>query len=195
MPIFRERRLPHLHAIGQPMFVTWRLHGSLPAGRRFRESTTSGYAFVAMDRILDSARTGPLYLRLPDIAHLVVAAIRYREDRGEYDLHNYVVMANHVHLLVTPHIELSRLMQSWKRYTARKANKILRLTGQPFRQDESYDRLVRGPEEFRKIASYIEMNPVRAGLAASPWEFPWSSAKADCQSAAGCHPAPHPHAP
>jgi putative transposase len=53
----------------------------------------------------------------------------------------------------------------------------LDLTGQPFWQDESYDRLVRDETEFERIARYIEMNPVNAGLAAAPEDFPWSSAR------------------
>jgi REP element-mobilizing transposase RayT len=94
-------------------------------------------------------------------------------------------MANHVHLLITPLLEVSKLMQSLKRFTAREANLMLAAAGQPFWQDESYDRLVRSAAEFQKIAHYIEWNPVKAGLVASPPEFRWSSAKADCQSAAG----------
>ena len=121
---------------------------------------------------------------------MVFEAIRYREDQGEFELHNYVVMANHVHLLITPRVNVSRLMQSLKRFTAREGNRMLGLTGQTFWQHESYDRLVRTAEEFRKIARYIEMNPVSAGLVASPCEFAWSSAGADCQSAASWQLAP-----
>ncbi len=86
-------------------------------------------------------------------------------------------MANHVHLLVTPLVDVSKMMQSLKRSTARECNKRLGLTGQPFWQDESYDRVVRDQTEFRRIARYIEMNPVNAGLVAMPEEFPWSSAR------------------
>ena len=53
---------------------------------------------------------------------------------------------------------------------------MLGLTGTPFWQDESYDRLVRDDQEFKRIATYIEMNPVRAGLVATPEVFQWSSA-------------------
>jgi putative transposase len=171
---FHCRRLPHFHSVGQPIFLTWRLHGSLPAERSFPPATTSGQAFVAMDRILDNARTGPFYLRIPEIAGMVVDAIQFRDAR-DYQLHCFVVMPNHVHLLVTPAIEICKVMQSLKRFTAREANKILRLTGKPFWQDESFDRLVRNRKEFEKITDYIEMNPVRAGLARSPEEFRWSS--------------------
>jgi putative transposase len=177
---FHTRRLPHFYSVGKPIFLTWRLHGSLPPNRSFPTATSSGQAFVAMDRILDNARAGPLYLRRPEIASMVVEAIHYRDGELEhYHLHNYVVMANHVHLLITPRVQVSKVMQSLKRFTAREGNLILGLTGQPFWQDESYDRLVRDGTEFQRIARYIEMNPVRAGMATAPEEFPWSSAKAD----------------
>jgi hypothetical protein len=54
---------------------------------------------------------------------------------------------------------------------------MLGLTGLPFWQDESYDRLVRNDTEFARIVDYIERNPVTAGLVATPEEFPWSSAR------------------
>jgi len=169
-----HRRLPHYHAIGQPIFVTWRLAGSLPENRNFPATATSGQAFVAMDRLLDNARTGPLNLRIPKVAQVVSDAIHYRE-RKHYELHSYVVMPNHVHLLITPLAELSKITQSLKRFTAFECNRILGLTGRAFWQDESYDRLVRNGAEFARIANYIQMNPVKAGLAATPEEFRWSS--------------------
>ena len=174
---FHRRRLPHYYSVGQPIFVTWRLHGSLPANRTFPPPSTSGQAFVAMDRLLDNARTGPLYLRRPDIATVVVDAIHYRERERHYQLHSYVVMPNHVHLLMTPLADVSKVMQSLKRFTALESNRILGLTGNSFWQDESYDRLVRDHMEFQRIANYIEMNPVKCGLAREPGEFLWSSAR------------------
>lgn len=158
------------------MFFTWRLHDSLPPGRSFPSTLTSGQAFLAMDRLLDNARTGPLYLRQTEIASMVVEAIRYR-DKTQYDLHKYVVMGNHVHLLITPLATVSKLMQSLKWFTAREGNRMLGLTGRPFWQEESYDRIVRDATEFRRIGRYIEMNPVKAGMVAEPEDFLWSSAK------------------
>ena len=68
-----ERRLPHIHAIGRPVFLTSRLHGSLPPNRVF-------------PRPIDNACTGPLYLRRLEIANLVAEAIHYRHERSEsYD--------------------------------------------------------------------------------------------------------------
>ncbi|HWZ32460.1 MAG TPA: transposase [Bryobacteraceae bacterium] len=100
-------------------------------------------------------------------------AIEHWRDR--YALHAWVVMANHVHILITPTVEVAKITKSLKWFTAREANKVLGLKG-PFWQDESYDRLVRNPAEFERIRKYIEWNPVRAGLVKTPEEYPWSSA-------------------
>jgi REP element-mobilizing transposase RayT len=135
---------------------------------------------VALDRLLDTARTGPMYLRQAEIGEMVVEALRYREQSmHHFELHSYVVMPNHVHVLLTPLVPISKLMHSLKRYTAREGNRILGLTNRPFWQDESYDRLVRDRREFDRIKRYIEMNPVNAGLVSKPEEFRWSSFRAD----------------
>jgi len=173
---FNRRRLPHCHCIGNATFLTWRLHGSLPPNRWFSPSIPSGKAFLAMDRLLDSGCAGPHYLHSPTVAKMVTEAIYYR-DRRAYRLHSFVVMPNHVHLLITPLEAVSKLMQSLKRFTAREGNRMLGLTGQPFWQDESYDRLVRNEAEFDRIVRYIEWNPVTVGLSATPEEFQWSSAR------------------
>ena len=74
-------------------------------------------------------------------------------------------MPNHVHLLMSPLVAVSKIVQSLKRFAAREGNRMLGLTGQLFWQDESYDRLVRSPTEMERIVHYIESNPVTAGLA------------------------------
>ena len=174
---FHARRLPHIHAIGRPLFITWRLHGCLPRSRSFPPATavSAGRAFLAMDRLLADARVGPTCLRIPEIASQVVESIQYRH-LIEYDLHRFVVMPNHVHILVTPFQPVSAFMHSLKRFTACAANRTLGTTGQPFWQEESYDRLVRSQLEFDRIAKYIERNPVDAGLVTEPAQFRWSSA-------------------
>jgi putative transposase len=85
-------------------------------------------------------------------------------------------MPNHVHMLATPSVPLPQMMKSLKSITAKRANQLLGLTGKPFWQEESYDRLVRDDREFERIWSYIENNPVRAGLVSRADGFLWSSA-------------------
>jgi type I restriction enzyme R subunit/putative DNA methylase len=87
-------------------------------------------------------------------------------------------MPNHVHVLLTPFITASKLLQSVKGFSAREANKILGRTGEPFWQAESYDHWIRDDREFERICRYIEDNPVRAGLVAMPEAYRWSSAHA-----------------
>jgi REP element-mobilizing transposase RayT len=130
-----------------------------------------------MDHLLDNARTGPLYLRQPEIAEIIVEAIEYNAQiLRHYELHAFVIMPNHVHILVAPSVPLPKLMKSLKGITAKRANAILGLTGNSFWQEESYDHLVRDQEEFERIRGYIEMNPVRAGLVQEPADYLWSSA-------------------
>jgi putative transposase len=172
-----RRRLPHRDAPGIPAFVTWRLSGSLPKERAFsREHLTSGEAFVAFDRLLDMARSGPLHLRRPEIAALVREQLQEVGAHGLCSLHAYVVMPSHMHLLWTLQVPLATLVRKVKGPTAVRANRLLGQTGQQFWQPEYFDRMVRNEKEFAQILRYIEWNPVRACLVAQPEEFPWSSA-------------------
>lgn len=163
---FYRRRLPHLYNADQPVFLTWRLHDSVPPNRCFPSRTlTSGHAFAALGRLLDEARSGPTYLRQPAIADLVVEAIYYSATvLNRYTLHAFVVMPNHVHMLVSPHVPVPDLTKTLKSFTAKRANQSLRLTGNRFWQEESYDHPVRSQREVERIQFYIEYNPVRAGL-------------------------------
>ena len=174
---FHSRRLPHWQPAGKPLFLTWHLYGSLPHNRFPPPgSLSSGKAFVWMDRYLDEARFGPTWLKRAEVARVVVDAIQYGANAlRHYDLHAYVVMANHVHVLITPLVAPSKLLESLKGFSAREANKLLNRSGEPFWQRESYDRWVRDDSEFKKVHHYIVTNPVRAGLAMKPEDYPWSS--------------------
>ena len=175
---FSRRRLPHRYGVGEPIFITFRLYGSLPPGREFRGGRLeSGKAFVCMDRLLEEYRSGPTYLRLAAIAQILADRIRQGADR-DYELHAWVVMPNHAHLLIIPRVNVPILLRRLKGGSARKANKLLGQTGRPFWQDESYDHLVRDANEFHRIESYILQNPVRAGLAQSAEEYPWCNVSA-----------------
>ena len=165
-----ERRLPHWDIVGKPLFVTFRLHGSLPARRIFppERMASSGKAFVAMDRLLDRGTSGPLFLRRPEIAERVVAGLLHGDCQlHRYQLHAFVVMPNHVHMLVTPSVVATRWLGPLKGFTSYQANELLGTHGRAFWQDESYDHLVRDGPEFERIRGYIERNPVTAGLVAA----------------------------
>jgi putative transposase len=181
--LFYRRNLPHWHPEGAALFLTWRLYGSLPASYRTAKigcaTDSPGKRFKRLDSILDKAATGPLWLNDPRIALCVLNGIHKGVNAlNFYDLHCFVIMPNHVHLLITPTASVRRLMNGLKGVTARDANIILGRRGNHFWQDESFDHWVRSPQEFDRIHAYIEMNPVSAGLAARPQDWPWSSANA-----------------
>jgi REP element-mobilizing transposase RayT len=100
-------------------------------------------------------------LRQPRIAELVRDAIELHQP------HAWVIMPNHVHVLWTPAGSLAALIGKVKGSTAHAANLILGTTGEPFWQDDYFDRLVRD-DTFEDIRRYIECNPVKAGLAMRP---------------------------
>lgn len=172
MMAFTRRRLPHLSIVGRPVFVTFRLEGSLPQSRGFpRNSMTSIAAFKTMDLLLDENRESPRCLAQTDIASLVRRSLQDVEAEG-VNLHCWVIMPNHVHLLLTRSSDLPSLLQKLKGSTARMANQILERKG-TFWQSESYDYVVRNAQEFSAIERYILENPVRAGLVDRLDDYPW----------------------
>ena len=175
---YYERNLPHWHPEGKSLLVTWRLHGFSPAGIQPRpKDMDSGKVFVAVDREIDRGASGPLWLKDPRIAPCVVDTLHFGEKELKlYELNAYVVMANHVHVLLCPKVSLAKITQAIKTFTARKANEILGRTGQKSWAEESYDHWVRDEKDFQKIIAYIERNPVSAGLVEKIEEWPYSSA-------------------
>ncbi len=90
-------------------------------------------------------------------------------------------MANHVHVLLTPLVEMKQVTKAIKSHSARKANEVLARTGERFWQDESYDHWVRSEVEMNRIIRYIEWNPVKASLVERIEDWPWSSASRQLQ--------------
>jgi putative transposase len=170
-----RRRLPHFHPEGECLFVTWRLHGSMPAAPPDVIYATPGQAFAAEDSALARVGGRP-WLSDMRVARRVVEAIRVGESGDLYESLAWVVMPNHVHLLMLPHVTLPEITHWIKGRTAREANRLLGRAGRPFWQHESYDHWARNERELQRIAAYIEENPVTAGLVATAEDWPWSSA-------------------
>jgi len=81
-------------------------------------------------------------------------------DGQRYRMGSFVVMPNHVHLVVCLLGDTNIVKQctSWKRFTANKINQALGTTGR-FWQEESFDHLVRSDKQFFAINRYIDNNP------------------------------------
>lgn len=107
---------------------------------------------------------GSCLLKDPALASIVGDAIR-QFDGDKYDLDRFVIMPNHVHVLVQFRQEngLRVIGQSWMRYTARAINQRTGSTGAVW-QREPFDHAVRSSDQFEYFQRYIAGNPVKAGL-------------------------------
>ena len=170
-----QRRLPHWQPGGVGYFVTWRLAGSLPVAAVADLWTTRGAAFAAGDRLLDAAPSGPRWLTEPEVASVVVKVLHEGAADKRYELESWVLMPNHVHVLLKPENTLARQIGWLKGRTAFEANRVMKHSG-AFWAKDYFDRWIRNRNEWEKVIRYIERNPVKAGLCKSPEDWEWSSA-------------------
>jgi putative transposase len=186
------KTLPHWAQAGTLCFITWRTADSLPAAadrritqQRFELLHSLGLQsnpheqlsalkpadrrrvqwqlFSIIDRELDH-NFGECLLARPDCSLIVEESLMHF-DGSRYLLTDFVVMPNHVHVLVAFRDDDSLITQceSWKRYTARQINQIRGRCGE-FWQIEQFDHLVRGSEQFEYFQNYIAENPKNANL-------------------------------
>ena len=171
--------LPHVDAECTTQFVTFRLADSMPQHllEQWRKELAAGEITDAdlrkrIEYFLDSGY-GSCALRDRRIANEIRETL-LKWNGKRYRLIAWVIMPNHVHVLIEmiEEYSLSEVMHSIKSYTAHQANKILEQKGR-FWSVESFDRYIRDARHFRNTIKYIEDNPVKAGLCRRPddWEF------------------------
>ncbi len=179
----RENRLPHWHQHGAAYFVTFRLADALPKAlldswseerfawmhfhpKPWSEKDEREYheRFTAtMDRWLDAGH-GTCRLRQPECSRLVGETLGHFAS-VRYDLISWVVMPNHVHVLLALREEwsLDNLIHSLKRFSARRLNEFAGSSGRVWQRDY-FDRLVRDAAHFGRCVHYIRNNPSKAKL-------------------------------
>jgi REP element-mobilizing transposase RayT len=192
---YHTNYLPHWRAEHAVYFVTYRVYGSLPSFL-FRDIDMHQREIFANAERLQRPLTvyeedelealhfrrlaltkydqGNRFLEDPRVADIVAAAFPYF-DGVRYTLFAWVVMADHVHVVLQPNNEwkLSEIIDTWKTFTARKSNKILGRSG-PFWQREYYDHLVRNDDDLSRCINYTWENPEKAGL--HDWRWRWKRA-------------------
>jgi REP-associated tyrosine transposase len=110
------------------------------------------------------------------IARLFIEILLNYRNEKKYLLHEFVVMPDHFHLIITPAgITLERAMQFVKGGFSFHLNKGLRLKREPW-QPSFVDRRIRDSLEYQRFKNYIWENPVKRFLAKAPGEYPYSSA-------------------
>lgn len=112
------------------------------------------------------------HFRTEAYCELFLETLQHYRREGHYRLHAFVVMPDHIHLLLTPNeLTIERVMGFIKGGFSHKIPAI-----KPFWQKGYHDRLIRDAEEFISRKAYIHDNPVRARLAGSPFAYRFSSA-------------------
>ena len=171
-------KLPHWHQNNKIQFITFRLADSLPQEKlaeltAFKEQwlaahpqpwdqkTKDEYDYTIrrkIDRWLDQG-FGECILQREDIRQIVANTLLLYHGR-RYNLYRFVIMPNHVHLLLSPiGKEVStRFIGSVKQYTANAINQALGRKGQVW-QRNFFDRLVRDGNNFEAYVYYINQNP------------------------------------
>lgn len=179
----KVRKLPHWTQKGKMYFVTFRLSDSLPQsliialkeereewvkknGTPWTLQQKKEYHRLFNQRIENwiDAGYGSCILRKPEVSKISEDSICYFED-VHYTLHCYVIMANHVHLMIEPFAnkELKDILHSIKSYSANQINKSRNRHGRLW-SIESYDRIIRDAAHYENIRSYIAKNIREGGI-------------------------------
>ena len=174
--------LPHWQQEDVYIFITWRLLDSVPQPlikdwkarqkewlhchpKPWDEKTEKRFHLTfssEFEQWLDQG-LGSCLLRKKENAQIVADCLLH-EDSKLYEMDSFVIMPNHVHILVKLHdTPLEKLIQTWKSVTSHKLNKQLGKSG-PLWQGKYWDRILRTPQHLLKTRSYIAKNPEKANL-------------------------------
>jgi putative transposase len=120
------------------------------------------------------------------MTNLFIEVLRSTVRSGRITVHDFVVIPNHVHILMTVPGEMSieRAMQLIKGGFSFRANKELGFRGEVWQRGFS-DVRITSEESFQQHREYIESNPVKAGLASTAEEYRGGSAYLKKQKRAG----------
>ena len=172
--------LPHFDAPGVTQFVTFQLDDSFPVTRRaewkavLRKPDDSAKR-RKLEAWLDRGH-GECWLRRRNVAELG-EKILLEADGRDYQMQAWVVMPNHIHLVVDVwDVPLAKLINGWKGKSSRLANALLRRSGR-FWQEDYYDTLIRDESHLKRAIRYTEQNPVKAFLVKVAREWLWCSAR------------------
>ncbi|MDE5687827.1 MAG: transposase [Paramuribaculum sp.] len=170
--------LPHWHQNGKIQYVTFRLADSLPQTKiRELNELTSNFEHChpkpwdEATKLEYSKLLGPVEERLlhngygrcvlrNECCRKILSEAIKKCDRINYRVIAYVIMPNHVHLLIQLYGDnkLEKIMHSIKRHSARKINELLGFSGTLWLK-ESFDRLGRSDDHLKHCISYIKSNP------------------------------------
>ena len=121
---------------------------------------------------------GRQIFQVPEIAEILLQTLFYYRDRKAYQLHEFVLMPDHLHLLLTPS-ETTSLEKAVQLIKGGSSHRIHRERNHKMEiwQEGFYDWTIRGGDDWQTKVEYIRMNPARAKLVLEPGDWPYSSAR------------------
>jgi len=127
-----------------------------------------------------------------DDYHRYLDVLRDARDTYGCVIHAYVLMTNHVHILLTPEQtdSISQLMQGLGRRYVRYVNSVYGRSGTLW-EGRYRSALIESERYFLTCSRYVELNPVRAGMVDGPGDYPWSSYRANALGAPDQCLSPH----
>jgi putative transposase len=122
---------------------------------------------------------GRSVFQVPENAEILIETLFHYRDRKDYSLHEFVVMPDHLHLLLTPSptTSLEKVMQFIKGGSSHEIRKA-RNQKMEIWQIGFHDWTIRDYNDWQAKVEYIHTNPVRAKLVRRPEDWPYSSASA-----------------
>jgi len=193
--------LPHFDDGRVVQIVTFRLADSLPVAvlEKMEElALDDAERRAKIEWYLDQGMGSSL---MRDAGHAAAVCGALMETEGvTHRLHAWVIMPNHVHVLVEPLAgrTIGQLVGAWKSVSARKIlpgsaavpgrtlspaardGRAPRRSKARLWQPDYFDRFIRDALHYRAAVDYIHQNPVVAGLVDLPAQWPWSSAVPLC---------------
>ena len=141
----------------------------------FRRYPNEGFPYLVTTNVKDRQ---PLFVE-HSCCQIVIDGIRFLRTCLGHRVHAYVLMPDHVHLVVTPResSNISQIMHSLKLRTAREIGILLGSKGGIW-QARFYERALRTPKDAEEAILYVHDNPMKAGLADRPEDYDWSSYRA-----------------
>jgi putative transposase len=175
---YSRNHLPHLDSPDVVQAITFRLADSVPhvVAERLAAERDATIRSKAIERALDGGH-GSCWLRDMRVGRIVEDCLLWG-DGERYRLLAWVVMPNHVHVLIESFARypLHGIVGGWKSVSARRANAVLRRGGVLWQAD-FFDRYIRDEAHYTNAVDYIEANPVKAGLVDRPERWPLGSAR------------------
>jgi putative transposase len=119
-----------------------------------------------------------LILQSTALCDLLLDVLRQDRAKGRYEIHEFVFMRDHVHLILTPAplVSLEKAMQFVKGGFSFRAKKELKFNREIWPKG-SNDHRIKDAADYAQHVEYIWMNPVKAGYVSQPEEYPYSSAR------------------